>query len=85
MNKILENKLRAMIRTEIKSVMLNESSWNTGKLNKFMHEIQGELVGMDYSMKYDMAQSLLDDEDGLEDFIKSTGVRSPIEYLASRI
>jgi len=46
MNKILENKLRAMIRTEIKSVMLNESSWNTGKLNKFMHEIQGELVGM---------------------------------------
>ena len=40
---------------------------------------------MPYDQKFDMAQSLLDDEEGLNDYLVKKGIGSPVEWLAVRI
>jgi hypothetical protein len=65
---------------------VNEARINSpASLAKFIRDVSKTTRRMPYEQKFDMAQSLLDDEEGLNDYLVKKGIGSPVEWLAVRI
>ena len=65
---------------------VNEARINSdASLAKFVRDVSKTTRRMPYDQKFDMAQSLLDDEEGLNDYLVKKGIGSPVEWLAVRI
>ena len=85
-----KTELRSLIREEIKRIIAEGStSWNKPKIEKALRELQQgaqEAGDIDDSMAYDLADSWIADNPGVDAAIKKHyGVSDVIGFVANRI
>jgi len=64
---------------------INEN-WDTNRVNVLIADAKEDCSGMEDEQKFDVAEILIGDEDGLEDYMKKQmGIESPVEWIAARL
>jgi len=64
-------------------------NWSNGKLNNLINDISQDMklenIDRSYSTLYDVVTNMLENKNGLKDFLISKKINDPTGYIATRL